>query len=174
MNYRKENNKKVIAAVLWVLAIIILIIAILLAKRAIERGNEFRGDIWIEIDGKKQETLDVKDLKLVPGGKIEYEINLHCERDGSYVVQMIYEEKKDGGLKQFVDVSILYGGAEVSTGKLSDLLLGEPILFNAGEFTAGETKEFLIVYSMSIDVGDEAKGTSSSFAIDFTARSVDL
>ena len=173
MNYRKENNKKVIAAVLWVLAIIILIIAILLAKRAIERGNEFRGDVWIEIDGKKQDSLDVKNLRLVPGGKIEYEINLHCETDGTYKVLMVYEEKKDGGLKEFVDVSILYGGAEVRSDKLSTLLLGEDILFNAGEFKAGEDKSFLIIYSMALDVGDEAKNTFSSFAIDFTARNVD-
>ena len=173
MNYRKEQNKKVLAAVLWVLAIIILVVAILLAKRAIERGNEFRGDIWIEIDGKKQDSLDVKNLRLTPGGKIEYEINLHCERDGRYQVQMVYEENKDGGLKEFVDVKIVYDGAEVASDKLSDLLLGEPILFNAGEFTAGEEKEFLIVYSMPLDVGNEAKNTFADFAIDFTARSID-
>ena len=64
----------------------------------------------------------MKNLKLTPTEKKEYEILLTCAASGGYDIVLDYEETNDGGMKSYVDVTVKCNNQNVYEGSLTALL----------------------------------------------------
>ncbi len=127
--------------------------------------EDFPENITVSEDGVTESILAVRDLKLCPTESKEYSVNLVCAASGSYHISLDYEEKKNGGMKPFVDVTVKFNGEVVYEGELAALLdSGELIQFE-GELHAEEPLVVSICYLMPYDVGNEAQGTYADFDI---------
>ena len=129
--------------------------------------DDMKKSVTVSADGVTQETLEIKDLSLVPGDKVEYEISLTITASATYHLTLDFSEEKDGGLKQFVNTTIKLDEKEVSSDKLSAFLSGKKM----DEKLAAEEGQVLslkIIYDMGIEVGDEAQETYSDFDVALT------
>ena len=130
--------------------------------------EKFPNRIMVRANGITESIIDVDGLYLRPAGISEYDINLVCAATGSYYVYLDYEEKADGGMKEFVHVVIESDGEPVYEGSLSALLAegeDEKIVEYISDLDDDEPNVITIRYSMSDLIGNEAQGTYSSFRI---------
>lgn len=127
--------------------------------------DKFDEGITVSADGVTESILSVRDLKLNPTESKEYSINLVCEATGSYHIDLDYLEKFDGGMKNFVNVTVVCEGATVYEGSLVDLLDNQEVISFEGELHADEPLVVTVIYDMPYEVGNEAQGTYSDFDI---------
>lgn len=158
------KNKSV--NILIVSFLLIGIMAVMLITFLGKAKEDFPENITVSSDGVTESILAVRDLKLSPTESKEYSVNLVCAASGSYHIYLDYEEKEDGGMKPFVDVTVKFDGEVVYEGELAALLRddGELIQFE-GELHAEEPLVVSICYLMPYDVGNEAQGTYADFDI---------
>ncbi|MGN1078138.1 MAG: hypothetical protein ACI4ST_06440 [Candidatus Gallimonas sp.] len=160
--------KKTTFAVLCIVLGILAVAAAGLAVLVFHSHETFKSKIEVKIDGVTEETLSVKELELNPSGTKEYEIELFCAAEGEFGVELIYTEKRDGGMKNFVRVTVLSGGDVAYEGGLSALLdEGERVSFDC-TLAADKAVKVVIRYSMPAETGNEAQNTSAAF--DVTVR----
>lgn len=141
------------------------IISVMLITFLGKAKDDFQNDITIDSDGVTESVLSVQDLKLNPTESKEYSVNLVCAASGTYDVTLDYEEKKDGGLKPFVEVSVKANDETVYEGTLLALLGGDERIEFEGELFQEEPLVVTVRYEMPQDVGNEAQGTYSDFDI---------
>lgn len=141
------------------------IMAVMLIVFIDKAHDDFKDDIRVNAGGVTEEILTVRELKLNPTEKKEYEIRLTCQASGSFYIFLDYEESDDGGMKPFVDVTVRCNDTVVYEGKLSELLDNDKII--EFEETLDSTKPLpvLICYEMPYCVGNEAQGTYADFDI---------
>lgn len=133
----------------------------------ISSDDSLDDEIEIKSDGVTQETLSITNLTLIPSESKKYEIGLSCKMAGNYIIRLKYDEKEDGGLKEFVDVAISINDSILYEGGLSNLLAGELLEFET--YLSNDEKALMVIsYQMPIGIGNEAKNTYSSFIIDLT------
>ncbi|MGN1052327.1 MAG: hypothetical protein ACI4SH_02930 [Candidatus Scatosoma sp.] len=126
---------------------------------------KFKKTVNVKADGITEATVSVSDLSLTPSQSKEYEISLVCDVAGKFSVELDYEEKNDGGMKDFVDVSVYAEGECVYEGGLADLLQpNSRVVFNS-TLHAKTPNAVKIVYAMPAETGNEAKNTSATFDI---------
>ncbi len=162
MEKMKNKSINILIVSLLLLGIIAVMLIVFLGKAK----EDFPENITVSEDGVTESILAVRDLKLNPTESKEYSVNLVCAASGSYHIYLDYEEKEDGGMKSFVDVTVKFDGKVVYEGDLAALLgdEGELIQFE-GELHAEEPLVVSICYLMPYDVGNEAQGTYADFDI---------
>lgn len=129
--------------------------------------EDFEENITLSKEGATHQTLSVQNLTLYPATSRTYTVHLRCKASGTYRILLDYEEKNDGGLKPFVDVTVRVGGRDAWRGTLAELLDGEVIPTLTGELQAKESFDVQVVYTMPEQVGNEAQDTFSDFDIHF-------
>ena len=112
----KNINMLIISFLVISAFAVMLIIFVGTAKR------DFAENIKVSQNGLTEDVFTVRDLRLNPSESKEYSANLVCAASGTFAFELSYEEKTDGGLKQFVNVTITADGAVVYQGSLQDLI----------------------------------------------------
>lgn len=140
------------------------IMAVMLSVFLTKAHNDLRESITVSANGVTQKTLEINDLTLIPTQKKEYQISLSCEASGTYDLTLEYDEKLDGGMKDFVNVTVRCNGVDVYRGGLASLLDGENVTFDA-YLTKNDPTVIAFTYEMPAEVGNEAKGTAADFNI---------
>lgn len=155
----KNINMLIVGLLLLGLMAVMLIVFVGKAK------EDFPKNITVSESGVTESILSVRDLKLNPTESKEYSINLVCAASGSYHIYLDYEEKKDGGMKPFVNVSIKFDNELVYEGGLAALLDGGVVIQFEGELNSNEPLVVSICYLMPYNVGNEAQRTYADFDI---------
>ena len=121
--------------------------------------------INIRSDATVNETIKVKELKLVPTESKEYEILFAYDITGNFKVSLDYFEKHDGGLKEYVLVNVSRDGEELYAGTLKELLDENVLIEFEEEIDNEHPVSIKIVYTMPREVGNEAQGSFATFNI---------
>lgn len=146
--------------------IALVVIAMIFIMYILEANRTFNDRIVIRNDGKVHEILEVSDLSLLPSQSKDYEVELVSKLEGNFDIMLDYNERENGNLSSFVDVTIKVGDEVYYEGKLSDLFNDDNIVKFTIYLDKTEPQVILITYSMDIEVGNEAKNTYSTFVID--------
>jgi hypothetical protein len=149
--------------------ILLLLVTVVLGYFIVVRRN-FTNTIVIKNNKEIHNIMEVSNLRLLPSESKEYEISLSSRISGDFIITMNYNENKDGGMKEFVDVKIMIKDDVIYDGKLSELFNEEAILTYKFTVTDGYESKILILYSMDESVGNEAERTYADFEIDFTVK----
>ena len=148
-------------------AVLLLVGAGLLAVILLTPNNDFVKDITLKDNDITSETLNFSANGLKPGDEREYTLNINGKSAGSYKLYFDFVESQSGALKDFVNVTLLYGD-KGETYALSDLLNGAAVCINCNVgVTSGAVIK--VIYSMPIGVGNEAQNATTDFAINLTA-----
>ena len=139
----------------------------LLAANTQIAHEEFEENITLSKEGATNATLCVQNLTLCPSTSRTYTVHLKCKASGTYRILLDYEEKNDGGLKPFVNVTVRVGGEDAWQGTLAELLDGQTVPTLTGELQAKEPFDVQVIYTMPEQVGNEAQDTFSDFEIHF-------
>ena len=127
--------------------------------------EKYEGSIDVRENGVTETVIPVRDLILSPGVSKEYHVDLICDATGSFFITLEYEESFDGGMKHFVNTTILSNDTVIFNGPLTDLIDKKiPIEF---EEVIDESDPVVItfIYTMPVEIGNEAQRTSSEFDI---------
>lgn len=154
--------------ILIVALILAGIMAFMLAVFIEDAHDKFEENITVDAGGVTETTLEVRDLRLIPTQKSEYSVNLVCAASGDYNVYLDYVEKKDGGMKPFVTVTVSCDGNQIYRGGLSELLDNDIIIEFEETLEAKEPRVITFIYEMPYETGNEAQGTYSDFNIKLT------
>ncbi len=127
----------------------------------------FQEDITVKADGVTEKIMSVRDLKLSPTEKKEYSVNFYCAASGLYSMTVDYMEKEDGGMKNYVNVDVIFGDEVLYEGRLSELLDGDVLVKFDGQLHESEPLTVSFIYEMPREIGNEAQGTWSDFDIRF-------
>ena len=160
---KNKTNRNI--AIMIVAFALIAMMSVMLIVFLIKAHEEFEENIKVEEDGVTEAVVAVRDLALVPTESKEYHINLVCAASGAYHITLDYTEQDDGGMKEFVEVTVKAAGQTVYVGRLSELIDGGVIVGFDGRLYADEPLVITINYRMPDDVGNEAQGTYSHFDI---------
>ena len=149
--------------------IVALLLAGLMAVMLIffleDAHDSFEEDIKIDQDGVLESTLAVRNLHLIPAQSREYKVNLVCKASGGYFVSLDYVEDKDGGMKEFVVVTVSCNGKLIYNGSLKTLLDTDLVLEFEEELYSDTPAVIVFNYSMPYEIGNEAQGTYADFDI---------
>ena len=151
---------------IFVTAFVVLMAISITLVVFIEYAKEvFPENITVQSEGVTETILPIRDLRLNPSESKDYSINLVCEATGSYLVTLDFLETVDGGMKEFVDVSVTVGGALTYSGRLSELIAGEARAEFETELSATEPVVITVHYEMPREIGNEAQGTYADFDV---------
>ena len=151
--------------ILIVAMILFALISIMLSVFLEEAHDEFKETVTVNSDGVTEETLTVRGLSLVPGQEQEYEVGLRCMASGSYFISFQFIEKVDGGMKEFIYLTITSGDTTVYSGELAALIDTQVRVGFDGYLNADDPLKITINYKMPIDIGNEARNTFADFDI---------
>ena len=163
----KNINMLIISFLVISAFAVMLIIFVGTAKR------DFSENIKVRQDGLTEDVFTVRDLRLNPSESKEYSANLVCAASGTFAFELSYEEKTDGGLKQFINVTITADGAVVYQGSLQDLINNGLKVNFKGELQAKEPLVLTFHYEMPREIGNEAQGTYSDFDVHIKVEKCD-
>lgn len=153
---------------IWALVLVAAIIfGIVLVIVQCSADDEFVKNVKLEENGIVREELNFSASGLKPGDTRDYTIIVSPSADGTYVLEFDFEEENNGGLRDYVDVTLSYGETVINT-TLSELFDGKDVNFECkiGKKTPAE---FHVIFSMSLEVGNEAQGVTSDFGAYLTA-----
>ena len=151
--------------ILIVSLLLLAVMAVVLITFLTKAKEDFPKNITVDGDGVTESILPVRDLQLNPTESKEYSVNLVCDASGSYLITLDYVEKVDGGMKQFVDVTVTCGDIVLYNGSLSTLLDTDTVLEMEGVLEAEDPLTLTFRYEMPESVGNEAQATHSDFDI---------
>ena len=157
----KDRSFYILLVAILLLSLMALMLWLFLHKA----DEEFEGSILVKENGITETLIPVRDLTLVPGDKKEYDIKLVCQASGSYFIHLDFEERDDGGMKEFVNVVVEFDGVQVYEGRLTELLDDGKIIETEDNLYAEDPVIVTVRYIMPIETGNEAQGTSSDFDI---------
>ena len=127
------------------------------------------GTITLDSETSTERTLSYSANGLIPGDEREYSVNIKVPAGGKYTLSLDFEETRDRGLKEFINVDLDWEGATYSA-TLSALLASEPVIFSV-DIGGAKTTVLKIKYSMPSSVGNEAKNATCDFDIKLKADS---
>ena len=130
----------------------------------------FPENITVHSEGVTESILPVRDLRLNPSESKSYSVNLVCEASGLYLVTLDFIETLDGGMKDFVNVTVLSDGTEVYSGALGKLISGEINAQFEAELSADDPVVITVLYQMPRGIGNEAQGTYSDFDVKLSVK----
>ena len=155
----KSINMLIISFLVISAFAVMLIIFVGTAKR------DFSENIKVRQDGLTEGVIPVRDLRLNPSESKEYSVDMVCAASGTFAFELSYVEKTDGGLKQFVNVTITVGDEVVYQGSLKDLIDNGLKVSFKGVLEAKEPLVLTFRYEMPREIGNEAQGTYSDFDV---------
>ena len=126
--------------------------------------RDFPKYITVSANGVTESILPIRDLQLNPAESKEYTVNLVCAASGSYYIYLAFEEEEDGGMKNFVDVTVFAGETQVYSGALAELIEGKLIEFE-GVLQEKDPLPVTLRYEMPYETGNEAQGTYADFNV---------
>lgn len=141
---------------------------ILLAANTQMAHEDFEENITVSKEGTTTDTVEVNNLSLYPTDSRAYTVHLKCKASGTYGILLDFEEKRDGGLKPYVDVTIKADGKTVFVGQLAALLSGESTPQFSGELSGERPFDIEIIYTMPREVGNEAQNAFADFNVNLT------
>ncbi|MBE5731257.1 MAG: hypothetical protein E7350_04845 [Clostridiales bacterium] len=156
--------KKKSLNILIVALAVVAIFGGMLAIYVNDAKDSFAESITVDSDGVTETVVSVNDLTLIPTQRKDYTLSLQSEIEGTFDVVLDCEETRDGGMKQFVFVTVKSGDSVVYEGGLSDLLGDTDVMFQV-EIDSETAVQLTICYEMPESVGNEAQGTSADFDI---------
>lgn len=151
--------------ILIVAFIVIGMMAVALIFFLDKAEEDFSKDITVSEEGVTESILSVKELKLNPTESREYSINLVCTASGTYEITLDYEEKSDGGMKHFIEVTVKANESIVYEGGLQELLDSDKKIVFESELHEKEQLPISISYHMPREVGNEAQRTYADFDV---------
>ena len=157
---KNRSINMLIVALLLLAALSVTLITFLTKAK-----EDFPKEIRVNADGETETILAVRDLKLHPSESKRYDVDLICAASGSYYISLDYEEKTNGGMKPFVDVTVMCGDVVVYRGNLAALLDADVQIQFLGELHEKEPLPISVIYEMPRETGNEAQRTSAEFDI---------
>ena len=130
--------------------------------------DDFGEDIVIESNGQTIKNFSIDDLMLNPGQSKDYMVNLVCKAEGTYSIILDFNEIKNGGLKNFVDVDVFVGESLIGTKTLDELLTDGQTLTFSVDLLGDKPVALKMVYKMSNEIKNEAQGTYADFDLKLT------
>lgn len=130
-----------------------------------------RNVIKIELENGKTETVEFKELALVPGSSCEYKIKLKGENAKKYELILDFVEKgkaEENTLKNFAYVKIVSNGSVICDELLATALERDDITLHV-DFKEKKNTELTVIFYLPIDVGNEAKNSAAVFELLLTA-----
>ena len=124
----------------------------------------------IKLDLGVTESIEFKDLDLIPGEKCEYTVKLENSGVDKYGLRLKFVETEEKTLKYYARVKILSGGETVCDELLADIFTDKEIVLPV-DFKQNKNTELTIVYYLPLDVGNEAKNAEAKFELQLTATS---
>ncbi len=158
--------------ILIVALLLLACMAVVLIVFVEDVHRKFGENIAVSSDGVTESIKEVKDLMLNPTESKEYSVNLVCEATGKYAIALEFIEKIDGGMKNFVDVTVKLGADVVYEGSLAELLDGGERIEFEGTLEDDVPLPVSVCYMMPYDVGNEAQGTSADFNVKLTVEKI--
>lgn len=156
-------TKKMMIVLLTLIAVAAAV-AVGLAAYVLSARGKLKKTIRVNAEGVTEETLAVSDLSLLPGESVTYTLSLVCAAEGDFYVRLIYTEKEDGGLKDFVNVTVGAEGNDPYTGSLKELLAGEtPCLTLVLE--REEYRDVTITYTVPEETGNGMQGAWADLSL---------
>lgn len=134
-------------------------------------NNGYEKEIIIVQDGETVEDMQIKGLEVHPSESVDYKVLFKAKVTGTYNINMDFTEVEDGGLKEFIVVTIKNGDTLIYEQSLLETLSGEAISFDCN-ITANEPYVIDVKYKMPIEVGNEAMNAKASFDIKFTIKMI--
>lgn len=133
--------------------------------------QKFPKTVKVSADGVTEETFTVTGLTLYPSQSKEYSIDLICDVTGDFQVDLFYSETADGGLKDYVNVTVS-SGEYLFEGGLADLYASDSGVSSQSTIWASNPTTVSIVYAMPSGVGNEAQNTYSTFDVLLRIRKI--
>ncbi|MBQ9099026.1 MAG: hypothetical protein IJY50_06320 [Clostridia bacterium] len=151
---------------IMVIALVVLITSALVAGGILNYTEDAKKNIesYIRIDthGYGAGTVEVHELRLVPGEVKEQTVLLACPVENMYDIVISYEELSESTIKHFTNVEFEFGGEVLCTASLAELLAGKTVTFST-QLLAESNQELLVRYSMPHNTGNAAKGATADF-----------
>lgn len=157
-------KKRYILALALIAAIIFGIVLVIVQCNADE---SFVRNVTLSENGVTQEELTFSASGLKPGDRRDYTLNLKCNVDGTYAIDLAFSEEKDGGLRNFITVTLTYEGSRAEY-TLDELFNGQIVDFNCD--IASAPAEIHLIFTMPSEVGNEAQGADTDFIVILTAE----
>ena len=162
----KQNTKSNrLLIVLSIIALICLIFCIV-SNCYICSVYNFKKEITIAKNGTTIDSMEIKALSLHPGESVDYQVVLNSKVSGTYEVTFEFNEKLDGGLKEFIIVTINDGDKNILNKGLSNVFEDGKVTFNCN-IVANKPYVIDVSYLMPEDVDNNAMGTTANFQINF-------
>ena len=150
--------------ILLVSFFLIGIMSVMLITFLGQAHEDFPKNITINADETTESVYAIRNLRLTPAQQEKYVVNLVCAASGRYHIYLEYDETDDGGMKEYVIVTVQSGEQTVYQGPLTTLLDGYEVAFD-GELKSDDPLPVTICYEMPYTVGNEAMGTYVDFDV---------
>lgn len=147
-------------------AVIIFGIVLVILQRC-DNGNELIKDVVLREDGVTKEELKFYADGLHPGEDRDYTLVISVKVSGTYGIDFSFNEVKDGGLCEFIVVTISCE-EDIKEYTLDELFNGQTVGFTI-DISEDAPAEIHVVFTMPSYVGNEAQGAESEFTALLTA-----
>lgn len=145
--------------------VLLSVLAVLLIFFIFNADYKYEDNIRVKENGITETLIPVRDLVLSPGVEKDYDVKLICDASGSYFIHIDFQEREDGGMKEFVNVIVEYDGEQVYEGKLTELIDEGFVIEGERELHAQDPMNVTFRYVMPLETGNEAQGTYSYFDV---------
>lgn len=152
----------------WILTlsfIVISLISVAVIFNTLDARSQFPNSIKIDGSGHAEKEFEIRNLQLHPNESKSYTVEVAPEFGGEFEISINYLEIEDGGLKEFVNVSVAIDGKEVETCSLKNLLEGKSNIVLLQTFDEKQPLKLTVTYIMPYEVGNEAKGAFANFNV---------
>ncbi len=158
--------KRLLTWLFVLMSIALLVVGFFLLKNAKWNSDGVKAQITVVYENGEEERVTGNTVKtnlsgLAPTFSETYEVKLKLVDGGEYTFGLDFSETKDGGLKNYVDVTVKDGATTVAEGTLAELLGGGKVNYTKS-LSDGGTLTLKFVYTMQQDVTDEAAGGASA------------
>ena len=168
MSEKKVENKLSRRLMIILITVTAVCVAFFIIATAITCSKDgFKKEIMLVQNGTTVDNMEIKDLSIHPGESVDYQVLLKTKASGNYKVVMNFKETADGGLKEFMVVTVKSNQIIVLSEKLDQVFNDQTVEFTCG-ITADKHYIIDIKYAMPAETGNEAMSTNASFTIEFT------
>ena len=153
---------------IWILIISFIVVAfisIAIIFNNLDARSEFTNSVKIDGSGYAEKEFEIRNLQLHPNESKSYTVEVAPEFGGEFEISIVYREIEDGGLKEFVHVSIAIDGKEIETCSLKNLLEGKSNIVLLQTFDEKQPLKLTVTYIMPYEVGNEAQGAYADFDV---------
>ena len=157
-------KKKYILGIVLIAAIIFGIILLIVQCSS---DKDFVKNVTLSENGVTREELEFSAANLKPGDSRDYILNLKCKTDGKYAIGLAFSEEKDGGLRNYVTVTITYEDFSVAY-TLDELFKGRIVELDCN--ISSDPAQIHVIFTMPSEVGNEAQGAETDFIVILTAE----